>query len=184
MKNALNVVDMEPLVVPTRGHRLRGEALESAVAAEEDPERVVAVVVTSGTTNAGIIDDLAGIGSVAQARNLWFRVDGAYGGAALFSELVRERFAGVELSDSLVVDPHKWLFAPFDCAGLIYRHPHLAKAVHTQDAAYLEALHTDAPIEWKQIGFVSPSRWEGETVARFAFLHPDTSDEILTALAA
>ena len=50
--------------------------------------------------------------------------------------------------DSFVVDPHKWLFAPFDCAALIYREPHLAKAVHTQDASYLDVLHKDAPEEW------------------------------------
>ena len=50
--------------------------------------------------------------------------------------------------DSFVVDPHKWLFAPFDCAALVYREPNLAKAVHTQDASYLDVLHTDAPEEW------------------------------------
>ena len=52
---------------------------------------------------------------------------------------------GIEQADSFVVDPHKWLFAPFDCAALIYRHPQLARAVHTQDASYLDVLHTDAP---------------------------------------
>ena len=46
------------------------------------------------------------------------------------------------------MDPHKWLFAPFDCAALIYQDPHLAKAVHTQDASYLDVIHTDAPDEW------------------------------------
>ena len=46
------------------------------------------------------------------------------------------------------MDPHKWLFAPFDCAALIYRHPNLARAIHTQDASYLDVLHTEAPDEW------------------------------------
>ena len=54
----------------------------------------------------------------------------------------------IERADSFVVDPHKWLFAPFDCAALIYRHPQLARAVHTQDASYLDVIHTDAPDEW------------------------------------
>ena len=55
---------------------------------------------------------------------------------------------GIERVDSFVVDPHKWLFAPFDCAALLYREPRLAKAVHSQDASYLEVLHKDTPEEW------------------------------------
>ncbi len=55
---------------------------------------------------------------------------------------------GFEKADSFIVDPHKWLFAPFDCAALLYRQPNLAKAVHTQDASYLDVLHSDNPEEW------------------------------------
>jgi glutamate/tyrosine decarboxylase-like PLP-dependent enzyme len=166
---------------------------------------------------------------------------------------------------SFIVDPHKWLFAPFDCAALLYRQPNLAKAVHTQDASYLDVLHSGNPEEWNpsdyayhltrrarglpiwfsmavygidayreaveaglaiarqgaamieatpyielvrqpelsvvlfrrpgwarpdyeawsarlltsQIGFVTPTTWEGETVARFAFLHPNTTVEMI-----
>ncbi len=64
---------------------------------------------------------------------------------------VRERFAGIEQADSLVVDPHKWLFTPFDCAALLYRRPELAKRAHTQHAAYLEIMQerkTDDAQEW------------------------------------
>jgi aromatic-L-amino-acid/L-tryptophan decarboxylase len=88
------------------------------------------------------------VGTIARERSLWFHVDGAYGCAALFAPSARPRFDGIELADSLVVDPHKWLFAPFDCAALVYRQPALAKAVHTQDASYLDVLHRDAPEEW------------------------------------
>ena len=71
-----------------------------------------------------------------RSAHLWFHVDGAYGGAAaLFAPSVRHQFAGFERADSFIVDPHKWLFAPFDCAALLYRQPNLAKAVHTQDAS-------------------------------------------------
>jgi len=279
---ALNIIGVDPLVVPTTDHRLTGEALRGALGAQRcEQDEVIGVVATAGTTNAGIIDDLAGVAEVAAEKRLWFHVDAAYGGAGLLAPSVRQRYAGIERADSLIVDPHKWLFAPFDCAALIYRDPRLAKAVHTQDAAYLEILQhnvgetsdTDDDAPWNpsdyaihltrrarglplwfslavhgidayrdaveavldtarrsadlirevpylslardpelsvvlfqrngwqradyerwstklltdQIGFVTPSTWEGEPVARLAFLHPDTTmtmvQEILDTMA-
>ena len=111
---ALNIIGADPLLVPVDDHRLTGEALEAALAGQPSVDDVVAVVGTAGTTNAGIIDDLAGIGAVADARSLWFHVDAAYGGAALLVPELRPRFDGIERADSFIVDPHKWLFAPFD----------------------------------------------------------------------
>jgi len=145
---ALSVLGVEALRVPCEDHRLTGATLSSAIERHPRGADAIGVVATGGTTNAGIIDDLAGVGEVARQRSLWFHVDGAYGCAALFAPSVRDRFDGIEMVDSLVVDPHKWLFAPFDCAALIYREPNLAKAVHTQDASYLDVLHRDAPEEW------------------------------------
>ncbi len=145
---ALHVLGVEALLVPCEDHRLTGGGLQAALDRFDRSDDVIGVVATSGTTNAGIIDDLAGVASIARDRSLWFHVDGAYGGAALFAPSVRDRYDGIELADSFVVDPHKWLFAPFDCAALIYREPNLAKAVHTQDASYLDVLHKDTPEEW------------------------------------
>ena len=144
---ALRVLGVDTLLVPCEDHRLTGRALRAALDADPRGDDAIGVVATGGTTNAGIIDDLAGVGEVAQERSLWFHVDGAYGCAALMAPSIRGRFQGIEMVDSFVVDPHKWLFAPFDCAGLLYREPHLAKAVHTQDASYLDVLHQD-PGEW------------------------------------
>ncbi len=145
---ALRVLGIEALIVPCNDHRLTAEGLSAALDADPRGDDAIAVVATGGTTNGGIIDDLAGVAAVAAERALWFHVDGAYGCAALFAPSVRDRFDGIERADSFVVDPHKWLFAPFDCAALLYREPNLAKAVHTQDASYLEVLHSDAPEEW------------------------------------
>jgi glutamate/tyrosine decarboxylase-like PLP-dependent enzyme len=145
---ALRVLGVDALLVPCEDHRLTGTALRAALEHHPRGDDVIAVVATGGTTNAGIVDDLAGVGAIAGERSLWFHVDGAYGCAALFATSVRDRFDGIELVDSFVVDPHKWLFAPFDCAALIYREPRLAKAVHTQDASYLDVLHSDTPEEW------------------------------------
>jgi len=259
VSNTLRLLEMDALVVPTADHRLTGDAVTAAIAADGDPESLAAVVATAGTTNAGIIDDLAGLASVADSYDLWFHVDGAYGGAGLFAPSVRAAYEGIERADSFVVDPHKWLFAPFDCAALLYREPPLARSVHTQDAAYLDVIH-EQPGEWNpsdyayhltrrarglplwfslsvhgvdaysraietaialarqaaaeiaardylelvrepelsvvlfrrigwqaadyaawaekllddQVAFAPPTLWEGETVARFAFLHPET----------
>ncbi len=145
---ALHVLGVEPLLVPVDDHRLTGRSLRAALATHPRGDDVIAVVATGGTTNAGIVDDLEGVADVAEERKLWFHVDGAYGAAALFAPSARHRFRGIERVDSFVVDPHKWLFAPFDCAALLYREPRLAKAVHSQDASYLEVFHTDAPEEW------------------------------------
>jgi glutamate/tyrosine decarboxylase-like PLP-dependent enzyme len=98
-------------------------------------------VATAGTTNAGVIDDLAAAADISAREGAWFHVDGAYGAAALAAPSVRDRFAGIERADSLIVDPHKWLFAPFDVCALIYRDPLVAKAAHTQHAEYLDVLH-------------------------------------------
>lgn len=142
---ALNVIGADALVVEVADHRLTGEALEAALASDPNSDDVVAVVATAGTTNAGIIDDLEGIGLVAEARRLWFHVDAAYGGAGILAPLTRRKFKGLERCDSFIVDPHKWLFAPFDCCALLYRDPPLAKAVHAQQAGYLDVIQGE---EW------------------------------------
>jgi len=106
-----------------------------------DRDRVFAVVATSGTTNAGVIDPLDGAADVAESLGTWFHVDGAYGGAGLAAPSVRDRYRGIERADSFIVDPHKWLFAPFDCCALLYADPLVARAAHTQHAEYLDVLH-------------------------------------------
>jgi glutamate/tyrosine decarboxylase-like PLP-dependent enzyme len=139
IKNALNIVAMDAVVISTSSGRLDAEAL--AGIGEDLLEDVVAIVATAGTTNAGIIDDLDAVSSFARSRGIWMHVDAAYGGAGLLASSVRHLYSGIEHADSVVMDPHKWWFAPFDCAALMYREPRLARAVHTQDASYLDVIH-------------------------------------------
>jgi glutamate/tyrosine decarboxylase-like PLP-dependent enzyme len=151
---AARAMDADVMLVPADdAGRLRGEALRGVVEglSGEDRERLFALIATSGTTNAGIIDDLAGVADVAEELGVWFHVDGAYGGAALAAPSVRPRFVGVERADSFIVDPHKWLFGPFDSCALLYRDPRVARAAHTQHAEYLDVLHTgeaEGELEW------------------------------------
>ncbi|MFM8235301.1 MAG: pyridoxal phosphate-dependent decarboxylase family protein [Actinomycetota bacterium] len=144
IKSAASVMDVEVLNIKCdSNHRLQGATVASEIDEfhrKNPTKRVFAVVATAGTTNLGIIDDLKGIGKAAKERGIWYHVDGAYGLAALASPKTKHLFAGVELADSFIVDPHKWLFAPFDACALIYRAPEIARAAHTQHAGYLEAL--------------------------------------------
>ena len=106
----------------------------------DERELVCAVVATAGLTNTGTVDDLAAAADAADELGAWFHVDGAYGAAALCSTTRRHLFAGIDRADSLTIDPHKWLFAPYDSAAIIYRRPHLAKRTFTQHAGYLDVL--------------------------------------------
>ncbi len=141
--SAAEAMDADLLPVrPDDTGRLTGDGLLRAVeaAGPEVAGRLFAVVATAGTTNLGIVDDLASVAPACDRLGVWLHVDGAYGGAGLAAPSVRSRFDGIERADSFVVDPHKWLFAPFDCCALIYQDPELARAAHTQRAGYLDVL--------------------------------------------
>ena len=131
--------EIVPVAMDARG-RLTGEHLATALdAATHD---ACAVVATAGITNVGIVDDLASVADVCAERDVWFHVDAAYGGAAIIVPEKRDLFAGIERADSVVIDPHKWLFAPLDCSALLYRNPAQARAAFTQHADYIAAFQS------------------------------------------
>ncbi|GAA1760937.1 pyridoxal phosphate-dependent decarboxylase family protein [Agromyces humatus] len=137
--SAARVMDVDVVPVkPADDGMLRGDDVRAALA--EHGASVFAVVATAGSTNFGIVDDVASIAALKEDFDFWLHVDGAYGLAAMLSPLTRARFAGVEHADSVIVDPHKWLFAPFDACALIYRDPEAGRRAHTQHAEYLDTL--------------------------------------------
>lgn len=144
VKSAADVMDVDLIKVPVQDDEImRGSDLEAAINdyRRNNPGRdVCAIVATAGTTNLGIIDDLPSVGAYAKREKIWFHVDGAYGLAGLAHAETRKLFIGVEHADSFIVDPHKWLFAPYDACALIYRDPELGRKAHTQHAGYLDAL--------------------------------------------
>ncbi len=148
---AARVMDADVVLVPAgaRGE-MREDALRSVVVGLDpiDRDRLFAIVATSGTTNVGAVDHLRAAADAADDLQTWLHVDGAYGAAALAAPSARHRFAGIERADSLIVDPHKWLFAPFDSCALIYRDPNVARAAHTQHAEYLDVLHDAGDEPW------------------------------------
>jgi glutamate/tyrosine decarboxylase-like PLP-dependent enzyme len=139
LKAAAAVMDVEIIKAEVDGEgRLRGSAVQAALDAAGDG--VFAIVATGGTTNFGIVDKLDEIGAIANANSIWFHVDGAYGLAGILSPASKPLFAGLEKADSFIVDPHKWLFAPFDACALLYRNPEDGRQAHTQHGEYLDTL--------------------------------------------
>jgi aromatic-L-amino-acid/L-tryptophan decarboxylase len=126
-------------------YRMIPDQLERAIAADETLGRTpIAVVASAGTVNTGAIDPLPEISAIARAHGLWMHVDGAYG--ALAAMAAPEKFAGLELVDSLSLDPHKWLYQPLDCGCLLYRDVAMARKTFMYTGTYAKQLSTD-PIE-------------------------------------
>ena len=143
--SAARVMDVDVVAVkPGASGALGGDAVREAL--ETHGDAVFAVVATAGSTNFGIVDDIASIAELKREQSFWLHIDGAYGLAGMLSPLARDHFEGVQDADSIIVDPHKWLFAPFDACALIYRDPEAGRRAHTQHAEYLDTL-TDAS-EW------------------------------------
>lgn len=107
-------------------------------------KRPIAVVASAGTVNTGAIDSLAEIAKIARRHGAWLHVDGAYG--ALAAIAVPEKFAGLELADSLSLDPHKWLYQPVDCGCLLLKDAAAARAAFAYSGDYARSLTQD-PVE-------------------------------------
>ena len=139
IKSMAKVADVDMVLVDSEEH-VTGDAFIETIATLTDHQRkcLLAVVATGGTTNAGIIDDLESIAKVCEDEKLWFHVDAAYGGGALVADSVRHLFNGIEKADSITIDPHKWMFSPYDCGAVMYKNMELAKNAHSQQGSYLE----------------------------------------------
>jgi aromatic-L-amino-acid/L-tryptophan decarboxylase len=95
------------------------------------------VVATAGTTNSGAIDDLIKLAEIAKGHDLWLHVDGAYGAAAIFSDQHRELVRGIELADSVTIDPHKWLAMPFAAGVVLTSHPEALQQAFATSTPYM-----------------------------------------------
>jgi len=94
-------------------------------------------VATAGTTNSGIVDDLVAISEVSRRHKLWLHVDGAYGASAVFSDKHRDLLRGIELADSITIDPHKWLAVPFAAGVILTRHPKILETAFSVTSPYM-----------------------------------------------
>ena len=125
--------------------RMNADVLEQQIARDKaDGKTPIAIVATAGTVNSGAIDPLRKIAEIAQRHDAWFHIDGAYGALAAIAD--PGKFEGIELADSISLDPHKWLYQPLDCGCLLYRSSHAAQQAFSHSGDYARVLNTD-PIE-------------------------------------
>jgi glutamate/tyrosine decarboxylase-like PLP-dependent enzyme len=133
-------------LIPTDSSlRMDTVELERRIAKDKGADMIpMAVVASAGSVNTGAIDPLAKIAEIAHRNGAWFHIDGAYGALAAIAD--RSRFDGMELADSISLDPHKWLYQPLDCGCLIYRSAEAAQKAFSHSGDYTRALSAD-PIE-------------------------------------
>jgi glutamate/tyrosine decarboxylase-like PLP-dependent enzyme len=119
--------------------RLDVAALSSAVGEDRrNGKRPFCVIATAGTTNTGTVDPLDAIADLCEQQDLWLHVDGAYGAAAILTERGRRLLAGMERAHSLVLDPHKWLFQPFDIGCCLVRDVRWLEQTFSEHPEYLQ----------------------------------------------
>jgi hypothetical protein len=126
-------------------HRLRPRALAGAMEADVAARlRPLFVSVSGGSTNTGAVDPLPELAAIAHQHGAWFHVDAAYGGFAALTERGRSQLAGIELADSVTLDPHKWLYQPYECGCLIVRDSRLLDSAFAITPDYLRDAATAA----------------------------------------
>lgn len=122
---------------------LRVDALRESIARDRAMGlRPLMVVANAGTTNTGSVDPMHEIAALCEQEGVWLHVDAAYGGFAVLTDTGRRALAGIERADSVTLDPHKWLFIPFECGCLLVREPNRLKAAFQILPEYLADVQT------------------------------------------
>jgi glutamate/tyrosine decarboxylase-like PLP-dependent enzyme len=139
---ALNVLGFAPeqlrRLEPDARFRLQPDAVRDAMEADVAAgRRPFCVVASAGTTSTGAVDPLAPLADLCREHGLWLHVDGAYGAPAVLTSRGRELLDGLERADSLVIDPHKWLFQPYEIGCVLVREPGLLERTFALDGVYL-----------------------------------------------
>ena len=133
--------------------RMRADALAAAIA--DDNARgylPLACVATVGTTSTTSIDPVPAIAEICRRESIWLHVDGAYGGIAAIVPEMRDVFAGVDHADSLVVNPHKWLFTPFDCSAFFTTKPDVLARAFSLVHEYLVTPERESVVDFMNYG--------------------------------
>ncbi|MFO1147871.1 MAG: pyridoxal-dependent decarboxylase [Alsobacter sp.] len=155
--------------VPTRGplHGMDVGALEQAILEDKAAGRLpAAIVACMGGTSIGACDDIAALAAIARKHELYLHVDAAWAGAAMICPEFRSLMEGVEQADSVVFNPHKWLFTHFDCTAHFVRDPRALTATLGLKPAYLATLGGEEAVP----GVVDYNEWSVPLGRRFRAL--------------
>jgi aromatic-L-amino-acid decarboxylase len=142
-------------VLPTeRSHALAPATLAAAIDADVHAgRRPLFAGVNAGATNTGAVDPLPGLAEVCRSRGVWLHADAAYGGFAALTERGRERLAGIELTDSVTLDPHKWLYQSLECWSLLVRQGDLLRRTFQIVPDYMkDAVASDGEVNFADLG--------------------------------
>ncbi len=146
MAKGLRVIGFRPeqkrTVATDEGYRMSIPALEAAIAEDRAAGRIpFCVVANGGTTNSGAVDPLHALADICAREKMWLHVDGAYGAAAVITDRGRAALAGIERADSITLDPHKWLFQPYELGCLLVRdNTTMQKAFRVEDEDHADYL--------------------------------------------
>ena len=136
------------LVPVDREYRMDVGALREMIVADRAGGTLepICVVASAGTVNTGVVDPLAGLADVAQEHGCWFHVDGAYGAVGAALPELAPLYRGIERADSVALDPHKWLYVPYEAGATLVRDPATLRAMFAHRAEYL-TLEQDSYLE-------------------------------------
>jgi glutamate/tyrosine decarboxylase-like PLP-dependent enzyme len=143
------------------GRAVQAEPVAAAIAADRDAGHTpFAISAVAGSTNTGSVDDIVALGSLARREGLWFHIDAAYGGAALLSARDAVRVPGLELADSVTIDPHKWFFQAYDIGALVVRRRADLLATFSRSPEYYASNRPeDEPLNWYEYSIEGTRRF-------------------------
>ncbi len=120
-------------------YKLPIDELKQTIAEDKSHQlKPLMIIGTAGTTNSGAVDPLHAIADLCDKEDIWFHIDGAYGAPAALTKQGKKYLTGIERADSLVLDPHKWLYQPYDVGCLLVRHPGALERCYSMNPEYLK----------------------------------------------
>lgn len=133
-------------IIPTDGEfKFSLNKLKNAIAKDRlEGLQPFCLIATAGTTNTGTVDPLSDIAKICKAEDIWFHIDGAYGGFAILSEEGKPLLKGIEKADSLTIDPHKWFYQPYEIGCLLVKKHKWLKGTFTEKPEYLRDIEGNA----------------------------------------
>lgn len=148
--------------IPTNSQfRMETSVLEQEIKhAEFEGKLPLMVVATAGTTSTGSVDPIPEIARICHSHNLWLHVDAAHGGGVLFSQRMKSILSGIELADSITIDPHKWLMQPKSMGVILTCHPGMLKSLFGHEAPYLHGSVSGTVPDWGNRGFQGSRRFD------------------------